>query len=56
MEQWQIVFGILAAIYIGGALIYLFMGTGELQHWNNPPEKQKPGEKDEEEGVPLQDK
>lgn len=52
-------FGILAAIYIGGALIYLFFGSGELQHWNNPPEKKKAGEKDikdEEEGAPLQDK
>lgn len=53
---WQIVFGILASTYIFGAIVYLIFGSGELQHWNNPPEKKKPGEKDEEEGLPLQDK
>uniref|UniRef100_U5EX23 Putative permease of the major facilitator superfamily n=1 Tax=Corethrella appendiculata TaxID=1370023 RepID=U5EX23_9DIPT len=50
--QWQIVFWILAGTYILGSLAYLFMGTGELQEWNNPPEiGAKPRET--EEGVPL---
>uniref|UniRef100_A0A1L8DET6 Putative permease of the major facilitator superfamily protein n=2 Tax=Nyssomyia neivai TaxID=330878 RepID=A0A1L8DET6_9DIPT len=51
--QWQIVFGILAGVYIIGSLIYLLLGTGELQEWNNPPERKKKGEEDAEEGVPL---
>uniref|UniRef100_A0A1B0D7V5 Uncharacterized protein n=1 Tax=Phlebotomus papatasi TaxID=29031 RepID=A0A1B0D7V5_PHLPP len=51
--QWQIVFGILAGVYIFGSLVYLIFGTGELQEWNNPPERKKKGEEDAEEGVPL---
>lgn len=33
--QWQILFTILAGIYIFGAVVYLLGGTGELQSWNN---------------------
>lgn len=49
--QWQIVFWILAIVYIVGSSAYLIMGTGELQAWNNPPEKGAINET--EEGVPL---
>ncbi|XP_047107340.1 sialin [Schistocerca piceifrons] len=35
--QWQKVFGILVGTYTAGALAYLVLGSGELQHWNNPP-------------------
>uniref|UniRef100_A0A6M2DW79 Putative product n=1 Tax=Xenopsylla cheopis TaxID=163159 RepID=A0A6M2DW79_XENCH len=35
-EQWQIVFFILSATYAFGALVYLLLGTGELQPWNDP--------------------
>lgn len=51
--QWQIVFWILAATYCFGALIYVVLGSGELQSWNNPPEKKKITDVDTEEGVPL---
>ncbi|XP_055598838.1 sialin [Uranotaenia lowii] len=49
--QWQIVFWILAIVYIVGSSAYLLMGTGELQAWNNPPEKGD--HRETEEGVPL---
>lgn len=32
--QWRIVFGVIAATYAGGTLMYLIFGTGELQKWN----------------------
>lgn len=52
--QWQIVFGILAGSYIFGSLAFLFFGKGEIQPWNNPPERDAVmSEKDAEEGVPL---
>lgn len=50
--QWQIVFWILAVIYIVGSTAYLIMGTGELQPWNNPPERGI-NNRETEEGVPL---
>ncbi|XP_055959203.1 sialin [Patella vulgata] len=31
--EWQIVFYITAGIYVGGAIIYLLMGSGEIQKW-----------------------
>lgn len=49
--QWQIVFWILAAVYILGSSAYVIMGTGELQPWNNPPERGV--NRETEEGVPL---
>lgn len=52
--QWQIVFGILAATYIFGAVAYVIMGSGELQSWNNPPEKSNI--QDVELSVPLKSK
>jgi MFS transporter, ACS family, solute carrier family 17 (sodium-dependent inorganic phosphate cotransporter), other len=39
----------LACTYILGSLAFLFFGSGELQKWNNPPERGEPIE----EGVPL---
>lgn len=50
-HSWQIIFWILAGTYISGALVYVSLGTGELQSWNNPPEKRNVNET--EEGVPL---
>ncbi|KAK7861723.1 hypothetical protein R5R35_014581 [Gryllus longicercus] len=32
--QWRIVFGIIAATYGLGAIVYLALGSGELQPWN----------------------
>lgn len=46
-------FWILAVIYIVGSSAYLIMGTGELQPWNNPPEKGAIENRETEEGVPL---
>ena len=47
--QWQIIFGILSVVYLLGAVIYLLLGTGELQRWNSPEsEKEK-----EPESYPL---
>lgn len=51
--QWQIVFGILAATYIFGSLAFLFMGSGELQPWNSPPERHNRPPQDAEEALPL---
>ncbi|XP_065356604.1 sialin [Calliphora vicina] len=52
-HQWQIVFWILAATYISGAVVYVVLGSGELQPWNNPPERKKVSDVHAEEGVPL---
>ncbi|XP_013108812.2 sialin [Stomoxys calcitrans] len=52
-HQWQIVFWILAVTYISGAVVYLILGTGDLQPWNNPPERKKVSDVHAEEGVPL---
>lgn len=52
--QWQIVFAILAVIYLVGSTAYLFMGSGELQSWNTPPERKS--DQDTEQGVPLNQK
>lgn len=48
-------FGILAGTYIVGALAFLVLGSGELQPWNNPPERIKNIDVEEiaEEEVPL---
>lgn len=53
--QWQIIFGIVAASYLLGSLSFLFFGKGEIQPWNNPPEKNGIQMQDirQEEGVPL---
>jgi ACS family sodium-dependent inorganic phosphate cotransporter len=48
------VFGILACTYIFGSLAFIFMGSGELQSWNNPPEIGDRN-KNPEEGEPLKD-
>lgn len=50
--QWQIVFGVLACTYFFGGIVYVLLGSGELQPWNNPPEKNAEVE-DVEEEVPL---
>ncbi|XP_037293127.1 sialin [Manduca sexta] len=36
VEQWQIVFYILAGTYMVGALSFVILGSGELQSWNSP--------------------
>lgn len=53
--QWQIVFGILAGTYIFGALAFVVLGSGELQPWNNPPERIRKVDVEQiaEEAVPL---
>ncbi|XP_054737160.1 putative inorganic phosphate cotransporter [Anastrepha obliqua] len=52
-HQWQIVFGILAGTYISSAIVYIIMGSGELQPWNNPPERKRRSVANAEEGEPL---
>jgi ACS family sodium-dependent inorganic phosphate cotransporter len=54
-SKWQIIFGIVAFSYLFGATAFLTMGRGELQSWNNPPEKNGVQMQDmkTEEGVPL---
>lgn len=42
----------LACTYLFGGLVYVLLGSGELQPWNNPPEKDQPAA-DVEEEVPL---
>lgn len=48
--SWQIIFGVLAGTYLLGAVIYLVLGTGELQEWNTP-EARRPDK--EPESLPL---
>lgn len=45
----------MAASYLVGSLAFLFFGKGEIQPWNNPPEKNGIQLQDmrPEEGVPL---
>jgi len=52
-HQWQIVFWILAVTYISAAVVFVIIGTGDLQSWNNPPERVKIGDVAQEEGMPL---
>ncbi|KAH8282443.1 hypothetical protein KR054_007753, partial [Drosophila jambulina] len=49
-HQWQIVFWILGATYISGAVVFAILGSGELQPWNNPPERVKISDVTQEEG------
>ncbi|XP_020709772.2 sialin [Athalia rosae] len=41
--QWRIIFWILAAVYLTGALMFTIFGTGELQSWNNSTDSSVPG-------------
>lgn len=52
--QWRKVFGIVAATYAGGAVMYTVFGTGRLQPWN-AVRSGADGDKDEEapEKIPL---
>ncbi|XP_034951933.1 uncharacterized protein [Chelonus insularis] len=58
-KQWQIVFWVLAGMYIFQSVIFLLLGSGVLQPWNNPDNnylkrKIEPNDmKDEEEGISL---
>jgi len=47
------VFWILAATYISAAVVFAILGSGELQPWNNPPERVRISDVTQEEGVPL---
>jgi ACS family sodium-dependent inorganic phosphate cotransporter len=48
------VFGIIAATYVGGALIYTLFGTGELQPWNSVQKKTDSDKNETEtEKIPL---
>ncbi|XP_017789398.1 PREDICTED: putative inorganic phosphate cotransporter isoform X2 [Habropoda laboriosa] len=38
--RWSIIFWILAFTYCFGAVVFSIFGTGQLQKWNNPEEKQ----------------
>jgi hypothetical protein len=50
--QWRKVFGIIAATYAGGAIVYSVFGTGELQSWNTVPKSTNKDEV-EKEKIPL---
>lgn len=50
--QWRKVFGIIAATYAGGAIVYSVFGTGELQSWNSGP-KSTDKDEAEKEKIPL---
>ncbi|XP_059057805.1 sialin [Achroia grisella] len=50
VEQWRIVFFILAGTYIFGAVTFVTFGSGELQPWNSPEEEVA---RDEHEVEPL---
>uniref|UniRef100_A0A0K8TRD0 Putative permease of the major facilitator superfamily protein n=1 Tax=Tabanus bromius TaxID=304241 RepID=A0A0K8TRD0_TABBR len=57
-SAWQILFIILAVLYVLGAIVFTIFGSGDLQPWNNPPEKNDPrtNQIEMEEGVPLKEK
>ncbi|XP_052751162.1 sialin isoform X2 [Galleria mellonella] len=38
VDQWRIVFFILAGTYVFGAVTFVTLGSGELQPWNSPKE------------------
>lgn len=48
--QWALIFWILAAVYLTGAVTFVIFGTGELQSWNNPS-----GSHTKENGVTVED-
>jgi hypothetical protein len=50
------VFGILAAIYCCGSLVFLIFGTGELQEWNNVKKAPKEDGEAQEEMLPVRSK
>ncbi|XP_054286472.1 putative inorganic phosphate cotransporter isoform X3 [Macrosteles quadrilineatus] len=41
MEQWRMVFLIVAAVLVLTNLVYIFTGSGEVQYWNDPPPQPK---------------
>ena len=49
--EWQIVFYITAVISLSGAIVYLVLGSGELQPWAASDEM----EKEEDVDIPLTD-
>lgn len=57
--QWRIIFYILSATYIIGAIAFAIFGTGNLQKWNSPEKEEiekkakLKNDNDNEESVPL---
>lgn len=35
MDEWQYIFGIGAMVYIVPAIIFMLIGSGEVQEWNS---------------------
>lgn len=34
MNEWQLIFWIGAAVYIGSGIVFCIFGSGQIQHWN----------------------
>jgi len=42
--QWRAVFWIVLGVFVATNLLFVLMGSGELQPWNNPVTKKQGGE------------
>jgi ACS family sodium-dependent inorganic phosphate cotransporter len=42
--QWRTVFWIVLGVLVVTKLLFVLMGSGELQPWNNPPKMKEGGE------------
>lgn len=36
MEEWRLVFWITVAVLVATNVIFVVLGSGEVQHWNEP--------------------
>lgn len=39
MQEWRLVFWITVAVLVATNMIFVVLGSGEVQHWNEPPAK-----------------
>lgn len=49
MQEWRLVFWITVAVLVATNIIFVMLGSGEVQHWNEP-QLASPGKRQEEEG------
>lgn len=36
MEEWRVVFWITVAVLVATNMVFVALGSGEVQHWNEP--------------------
>uniref|UniRef100_A0A224XZM7 Putative inorganic phosphate cotransporter n=1 Tax=Panstrongylus lignarius TaxID=156445 RepID=A0A224XZM7_9HEMI len=37
LSEWRLVFWVMAIVIVGTNFLFVFWGSGEVQHWNDPP-------------------